>query len=48
MPRLAEFLGIEIVMHFSDHPPPPHSRAEYGGEEVLIDFEDTRSRSGIR
>lgn len=35
MPRVSEFFGITILMHFRDHAP-PHFHAEYAGDEVLI------------
>lgn len=35
MPEISRFYGIVVRMFFNDHLP-PHFRAEYGGEEVII------------
>jgi hypothetical protein len=32
MPKVSEFLGIIILMHWRDHPP-PHFHARYQDEE---------------
>ena len=39
MPRIREFYGIVIYMHFSDHAP-AHFHAIYGGHEALVGIHD--------
>jgi hypothetical protein len=38
MPRISEFFGVVIYMHFSDHLP-PHFHAEYGEFEAVYTIE---------
>lgn len=38
MPEICRFYGIIIRMFFRDHNP-PHSHAEYQGEEALFDIQ---------
>ena len=38
MPRLSEFRGIAILIHFNDHNP-PHFHATYNGAEALFTIE---------
>jgi hypothetical protein len=35
MPRVSEFFGIVIYMHYDDHPE-PHFHATYGDREVKV------------
>ena len=35
MPRISRFHGVDIAMHYDDHPP-PHFHAAHGGEEPVI------------
>ena len=37
MPEISRFLGIVIVMHYSDHPP-PHFHAKYGEYEATVNI----------
>lgn len=46
MPRVAEFFGIAVALHFNDHAP-PHFHAEYGGEEVLIEIDTLAVYRGV-
>lgn len=38
MPRISEFFGVVIYMHFNDHLP-PHFHAEYGEFEAVYTIE---------
>ena len=38
MPTLSRFLGIVIVMYWSDHLP-PHFHAKYGDYEITVELE---------
>ncbi|MFM8238673.1 MAG: DUF4160 domain-containing protein [Actinomycetota bacterium] len=39
MPRICEFSGIVITMHWLDHPP-PHFHAAYGGASATVRIDD--------
>ncbi len=45
MPTICEFMGIRILMHFDDHPP-PHFHAEYAEHEAVIDIRTFAVRGG--
>ena len=37
MPRISSFYGLEIAMHFNDHPP-PHFHVGHDGREAVVSF----------
>ena len=39
MPIICMFRGIKIYMYWNDHMP-PHFRAKYGGDEVIVSIND--------
>ncbi len=39
MPKVSEFFGISIYIHYREHPP-PHFHAVYGDREALISIRD--------
>ena len=41
MPRISRFLGITIVMHYDDHPP-PHVHVRAAGCEVKMTIREGR------
>jgi hypothetical protein len=45
MPRVSEFFGIVIYMHYDDHPE-PHFHATYGGREVKVKIIDLSVMAG--
>lgn len=45
MPRISRFLGITIVMHYDDHPP-PHFHVHYSGESATMDVDTMRMTDG--
>ena len=45
MPRISRFLGITIVMHYDDHPP-PHFHVHYGGDGATMDINTMRLTDG--
>ena len=45
MPRISRFLGITIVMHYDDHPP-PHLHVQYGDDSATMDIETMRITDG--
>lgn len=45
MPQLAGFGGLAIYVYFADHNP-PHVHAFYGGQEVLIQIENSEIYRG--
>lgn len=45
MPRISEFFGIVIYMHFNDHLP-PHLHAEYGEFEAVYTIETLETLRG--
>ena len=45
MPRISRFLGITIVMHYDDHPP-PHFHVHYGGDGGTMDIDTMRLTDG--
>lgn len=38
MPRISEFFGVVIRMHYNDHAP-PHFHAEYAEHEAIYEIE---------
>lgn len=47
MPELSRFYGIVIRMSFVDHNP-PHFRAQYGDDEVVVSFSTFAAIAGHR
>ena len=45
MPRISRFLGITIVMHYDDHPP-PHFHVQYGDDSATMDVDTMRITDG--
>jgi hypothetical protein len=45
LPRISEFFGISIYLHWRDHSP-PHFHAIYAGEESLISIDSLSVISG--
>lgn len=45
MPRLSEFYGVVIAMHYDDHEP-PHFHAVYGGQRARIAIDPVRVITG--
>jgi Domain of unknown function (DUF4160) len=45
MPEIARYLGIKIVIHYRDHPP-PHFHVRYAGDRATITIETMQILEG--
>lgn len=45
MPEISRFLGIVIVMYYSDHEP-PHFHAEYGSNKAIFSIKELKLIEG--